>query len=107
MKLRMPEYFIPQVFERAQNEGLNKKKINTSNVYLTTITEGLTVQLLHIGLYDNDVQSMSKMHDYNNQEGSHLDINDIRHHHEIYLSVTRKTDSDKLKTILRHPIEKK
>lgn len=55
MKLRMPEYFIPQVFERAQNEVQNKKNINTSNVYLTTITEGLTVQLLHIGLYDNDV----------------------------------------------------
>ena len=50
---------------------------------------------------------MSKMHDYINQEGYQLDISDIKHHHEIYLSVTRKTDSDKLKTILRHPIKKK
>ena len=107
MKLRMPEYFIPQVFERAQNEVLNKKKINTANVYLTTITEGLTVQILHIGPYDDEVHSVSKMHDYNHQEGSQLDISDIKHHHEIYLSVTRKTDSDKLKTILRHPIKKK
>ena len=107
MKLRMPEYFIPQVFERAQNEVLNKKKINTANVYLTTITEGLTVQILHIGPYDDEVHSVSKMHDYINQEGYQLDISDIKHHHEIYLSVTRKTDSDKLKTILRHPIKKK
>ena len=107
MKLRMPEYVTPQVFEWAQNEVLNKKKINTSNVYLTTLTEGLTVQLLHIGLYDNDVQSMSKMHDYIYQEGYQLDISDIRHHHEIYLSDPRKTDPDKLKTILRHPILKK
>ena len=107
MKLRMPEYVTPQVFEWAQNEVLNKKKINTANVYLTTITEGLTVQILHIGPYDDEVHSVSKMHDYINQEGYQLDISDIKHHHEIYLSVTRKTDSDKLKTILRHPIKKK
>lgn len=107
MKLRMPEYVTPQVFEWAQNEVLNKKKINTSDVYLTTITEGLTVQMLHIGPYDDEVHSVSKMHDYINQEGYQLDISDIRHHHEIYLSDPRKADPAKLKTILRHPIKKK
>lgn len=107
MKLRMPEYVTPQVFEWAQNEVLNKKKINTANVYLTTITEGLTVQILHIGPYDDEVHSVSKMHDYINQEGYQLDISDIKHHHEIYLSDPRKDDPAKLKTILRHPIKKK
>lgn len=107
MKLRMPEYVTPQVFEWAQNEVLNKKKINTANVYLTTITEGLTVQILHIGPYDDEVHSVSKMHDYINQEGYQLDISVIRHHHEIYLSDPRKADPAKLKTILRHPIKKK
>lgn len=107
MKLRMPEYVTPQVFEWAQNEVLNKKKINTANVYLTTITEGLTVQILHIGPYDDEVHSVSKMHDYINQEGYQLDISDIKHHHEIYLSDPRKADPAKLKTILRHPIKKK
>ncbi|MGO3200952.1 MAG: GyrI-like domain-containing protein [Ruoffia tabacinasalis] len=107
MKLRMTEYVTPQVFEWAQNEVLNKKKINTANVYLTTITEGLTVQILHIGPYDDEVHSVSKMHDYINQEGYQLDISDIKHHHEIYLSDPRKADPAKLKTILRHPIKKK
>lgn len=107
MKLRMPEYVTPQVFEWAQNEVLNKKKINTANVYLTTVTEGLTVQILHIGPYDDEVHSVSKMHDYINQEGYQLDISDIKHHHEIYLSDPRKVDPAKLKTILRHPIKKK
>lgn len=107
MKLRMPEYVTPQVFEWAQNEVLNKKKINTAKVYLTTITEGLTVQILHIGPYDDAVHSVSKMHDYINQEGYQLDISDIKHHHEIYLSDPRKADPAKLKTILRHPIKKK
>ncbi|WWL41415.1 GyrI-like domain-containing protein [Ruoffia tabacinasalis] len=107
MKLRMPEYVTPQVFEWAQNEVLNKKKINTANVYLTTVTEGLTVQILHIGPYDDEVHSVSKMHDYINQEGYQLDISDIKHHHEIYLSDPRKADPAKLKTILRHPIKKK
>ena len=50
---------------------------------------------------------MSKMHDYINQEGYQLDISDIKHHHEIYLSDPRKADPAKLKTILRHPIKKK
>ena len=107
MKLRMPEYVTPQVFEWAQNEVLNKKKINTANVYLTTVTEGLTVQILHIGPYDDEVHSVSKMHDYINLEGYQLDISDIKHHHEIYLSDPRKADPAKLKTILRHPIKKK
>ena len=62
---------------------------------------------MHIGSYDDEPDTVRKMHEFMEQEGYELDISDERMHHEIYLNDARKTEADKLKTIIRHPIKKK
>ena len=62
---------------------------------------------MHIGLYDSEQETVTKMHEYMIFEGYELDINETRYHHEIYISDVRKTAQEKLKTVIRHPIKKK
>lgn len=61
---------------------------------------------MHIGPYNNEVETVEKMDKYIEEKGYRLDINDYRYQHEIYLSDVRKVASDKLKTVIRHPIKK-
>ena len=68
--------------------------------------EGLCVQCLHIGPYDDEPTTVERMHRYMEKQGYTLDISDRRMHHEIYLSNARKTAPEKLKTVIRHPIRK-
>ena len=72
-----------------------------------TIEEGLCVQCMHIGSYDDEPSTVQQMHEFMEKEGYELDITDRRLHHEIYLSDVRKVALDKLKTVIRHPIKKK
>ena len=69
--------------------------------------EGLCVQCLHIGPYNDEPITVEKMHAYIDNEGYQPDITDERMHHEIYISDFRKTEPTKLRTIIRHPIKKK
>ena len=71
-----------------------------------TIDEGLCVQIMHIGSYDDEPTTVALMNQYLEQNGYVNDINDIRLHHEIYLSDPRKTAPEKWKTVIRHPIKK-
>lgn len=71
-----------------------------------TYDEGLCVQCMHIGPYDNEPATVEFMHQFMSEQGYALDITDLRYHHEIYLSDARKTAPDKLKTVIRHPIKK-
>ena len=71
-----------------------------------TYNEGLCVQCIHIGPYDNELETVDKMHEYLKEKGYLLDITDERYHHEIYLSDSRKCDVNKQKTVIRHPIKK-
>lgn len=68
--------------------------------------EGLCVQCMHIGAYDNEPATVALMHAYMEQQGYALDITGKRLHHEIYLSDARKVAPEKLKTVIRHPIRK-
>ena len=70
-----------------------------------TYDEGLCVQCLHIGPYDEEPKTVALMHQFLEEEGYELDITDERMHHEIYLSDVRKTAPENLKTVLRHPIK--
>ena len=78
-----------------------------SKVEFLTYDEGLCVQCLHIGSYNDEPITVERMHTYIENEGYQLDITDERMHHEIYISDFRKTDPTRLKTVLRHPIKKK
>lgn len=77
-----------------------------SKVEFFTYDEGLCVQCLHIGPYDNEPVTVELMHSFMEDQGYTLDITDQRYHHEIYLSDPRKADPDKLKTVIRHPIKR-
>ncbi len=90
----------------AAEEAARKKKTDFSKVEFFTYDEGLSVQCLHIGPYDDEPDTVERMHRYMEEQGYTLDISDQRLHHEIYLSDARKVAPEKLKTVIRHPIRK-
>ena len=105
--IRLPDFVTKQDLDWAIREAATKKKQDFSKVEFFTYDEGLCVQCMHIGSYDDEPDTVRKMHEFMEQEGYELDISDERMHHEIYLNDARKTEADKLKTIIRHPIKKK
>ena len=102
--IRLPDFVTKADFEWASEQASKKKKTDFSKVEFLTYDEGLCVQCMHIGSYDDEPATVQKMHEFMQQKGYALDINDQRFHHEIYLSDARKTTPDKLKTVIRHPI---
>lgn len=105
--IRLPDFVKKEDFDWAIHTATQKKKQDFSRVEFLTYDEGLCVQCMHIGSYDNEPQTVSLMHEYMESMGYELDIHDHRFHHEIYLSDPRKAKVEKLKTVIRHPIKKK
>lgn len=105
--IRMPDFVTKEVFEWAIEETTRKKKEDFSKVEFFTYDEGLCVQCMHIGPYNDEPITVEPMHEYMIEQGYELDITDERFHHEVYISDVRKTSPEKLKTVLRHPIKKK
>ena len=105
--IRLPDFVTKADFEWAVVEATRKKKTDFSKVEFFTYNEGLCVQCMHVGSYDDEPATVAAMHEYAQQNGCELDISDIRYHHEIYLSDPRKCEPAKLKTVVRHPIKKK
>ena len=104
--LRLPDFVTEEDFDWAIEEAARKKKTDFSKVEFFTYDEGLCVQCMHIGPYDDEPATVEKMHACMEEQGYVLDITDQRMHHEIYLSDARKTDPQKLKTVIRHPIKR-
>lgn len=104
--IRLPEFVTYDIFEWAKTETAKKKKIDTSKVELLEIKEGLCVQCLHIGSYDNEPATVALMDEFIINAGYIIDINNERRHHEIYLSDPRRVSVEKRKTVIRHPIKK-
>jgi hypothetical protein len=104
--IRLPDFVTRADFNWAVQEATKKKKMDFSKVEFFTYDEGLCVQCMHIGSYDDEPATVSMMHAYMEQQGYVLDITDLRMHHEIYLSDARKVAPDNLKTVIRHPIRK-
>lgn len=105
--IRLPDFVTKEDFDWAIQEATRKKKQDFSQVEFFTYDEGLCVQCMHIGPYDNEPATVQMMHDYMQEHGYELDITDTRYHHEIYLSDPRKCDVLRLKTVVRHPIKEK
>lgn len=105
--IRLPDFVTKKDFDWAIEEATNKKKQDFSKVEFMTYDEGLCVQCMHIGSYDNEPETVELMNQYALQNGYEINITDDRFHHEIYLSDPRKCDVSKLKTVIRHPIKKK
>ncbi len=104
--IRLPDFVTKEDFDWAVSEAAKKKKTDFSKVEFLTYNEGLCVQCMHIGAYDDEPATVELMHEYMENQGYTLDINEERFHHEIYLSDARKTAPEKLKTVIRHPIRK-
>ena len=104
--IRLPDFVTEEDFDWAVAETTEKKKTDLSKVEFFTYHEGLCVQCMHIGSYDDEPATVDSMHKYMHEQGYELDITDRRFHHEIYLSDARKVIPEKLKTVIRHPVRK-
>ena len=104
--IRLPDFVTKDDFDWAVAEAAQKKKTDYSKVEFLTVEEGLCVQCMHIGSYDDEPATIEMMHAYIEEQGYMPDITDQRRHHEIYLSDARKAAPEKLKTVIRHPIRR-
>ena len=105
--IRLPDFVTKADFDWAIEEATRKKKTDFSKVEFMQVDEGLCVQCMHIGSYDDEPATVELMHQFMSEQGHELDINDTRRHHEIYLSDARKVAPEKLRTVIRHPIRRK
>ena len=103
--IRLPDFVTKADFDWAVETASKKKKLDCSPAEFRTIDEGLCVQIMHIGSYDAEPASVAQMDAYLAQNGYENDLTASRLHHEIYLSDPRKTDPEKQKTVIRHPIK--
>ena len=104
--IRLPDFVTKADFDWAVTEATAKKKQDFSRAEFFRYDEGLCVQCMHIGSYDDEPATVEMMHRFMTEQGYTQDITDQRMHHEIYLSDARKVAPEKLKTIIRHPIRK-
>ena len=105
--IRLPDFVKKEDFDWAVKAATLKKKMDFSKAEFWTYDEGLCVQCMHLGAYDDEPATVDLMHRFMDEQGYTLDITDQRMHHEIYLSDARKTAPEKLMTVVRHPIKKK
>lgn len=103
--IRLPDFVAREDFDWAIAEAAKEKKTDFSRVEFLTYSEGLCVQCMHIGPYDDEPATIAAMHEYAAKKGYELDITNTRYHHEIYLSDPRKCDPGRLRTVVRHPIK--
>ncbi len=104
--IRLPDFVTRADFDWAVAEATRKKKMDFSKVTFLPVNEGLCVQCMHIGPYDDESATIDQMHQYMRAQGYELDISEKRLHHEIYLSDARKVAPEKWRTVVRHPIKK-
>ena len=104
--IRLPDFITRENFDWAVKTASEKKKVDCSSAEFFTVEEGLCVQIMHIGSFDDEPASLEKMDKYLEENGYEKDFSDTRLHHEIYLSDPRKSTPDKQKTVIRHPIKK-
>lgn len=104
--IRLPDFVTEKDVQWAIETATKKKGIDYSKVFFLPYEEGVCVQCMHLGPYDDEPETIERMHQFMETEGYKLDISDTRYHQEIYLSDPRKSKPEKMKTVLRHPIKK-
>ena len=104
--IRLPEFVTREVFDWAIQEATEKKQQDFSPVELFPWEEGLCVQCMHIGPYDDEPATVAAMEEYAKDLGYEADFGENRFHHEIYLSDARRCKPERLKTVIRHPIKR-
>lgn len=105
--IRLPDFVSEEDFKWAVKTASKKKKIDCSSAEFLTVDEGLCVQIMHTGPFDEEPATVALMDEYIEKNGYVNDFTDKRLHHEIYMSDARKVAPEKWKTVIRHPIRKK
>lgn len=105
--IRLPDFVTNKDFKWAVETASAKKKLDCSKAEFLTIEEGLCVQIMHKGAFDDEPATVAIMDKYIDDNGYKNNFSSVRHHHEIYLSDARKVAPEKWKTVIRHPIVKK
>ena len=104
--IRLPEFVTEEAFRWAIQEATEKKQRDFSKVEFFSWEEGLCVQCMHIGPYDDEPSTMAAMEEYAKDQGYEADFREGRFHHEIYLSDVRRCKPEKLKTVIRQPVRR-
>lgn len=104
--IRLPDFITKEDFDWAVETATKKKKMDCSKAEFYTVEEGLCVQIMHIGPFDDEPATVAIMDQYLADNGFENDMTATRLHHEIYLSDARKVVPEKWKTVIRHPIKK-
>ena len=104
--IRLPDFVTEKDFAWAVETAEKKKKLDCSAAEFLTVDEGLCVQILHLGPFDEEPASVALMDAYIRERGYVNDLSEQRQHHEIYLSDARKVEPARWKTVIRHPIRK-
>ena len=104
--IRLPDFVTGADFAWAVAEAGRKKRLDCSGAEFLTVDEGLCVQILHVGPFDDEPRSVALMDEHIRQQGYENDFSATRLHHEIYLSDARKAAPEKWRTVIRHPIRK-
>ena len=105
--IRVPEFITGENVEWAVSMAEKKKGLDCSGAEFMTVEEGLCVQIMHIGSFDDEPETVKKMDAFLEEQGYENDFSDTRLHHEIYLSDARRVAPEKWKTVIRHPIRQK
>ncbi len=104
--IRLPDFITEKDLAWAADTAEKKKKLDCSGVEFLTVDEGLCVQIMHVGPFDDEPATVALMDRYAAENGYENDFSDSRLHHEIYLSDARKVPSEKWRTVIRHPIRR-
>ena len=104
--IRLPDFVTRADFDWAVAEAARKKQLDCSAAEMLTLREGLCVQMMHLGPFDDEPASVALMDAYIAAQGYVSDFSAERLHHEIYLSDARKVPPEKWKTVIRHPVRK-
>ena len=104
--IRLPDFITEEDLAWAVETASKKKKLDCSKAGFLTVDEGLCVQIMHTGPFDDEPETVGIMDRFLDENGYENDFSDTRIHHEIYLSDARKVAPEKWKTVIRHPIRK-
>lgn len=104
--IRLPDFISEKDFAWAVETATKKKKLDCSAAEFLTLEEGLCVQIMHLGSFDDEPATVALMDSYLAEIGYVNDFTNTRLHHEIYMSDARKVAPEKWKTVIRHPIKK-
>lgn len=104
--IRLPDFITKADFDWAVQTASKKKGLDCSGAEFLTVEEGLCVQILHEGPFDDEPATIALMDAFVSENGYENDFSSARLHHEIYLSDARKVSPEKWRTVIRHPVRK-